>query len=389
MAGTSNLGSWVSTHTASRGPSVGADPLEQPVGPVDDDLVGQREAALGGEHLAGVAHRDPVAEHLGHPDQRGGEVDGAEDQHAGRRGERLDEDGHVVLVGLAAARRSGAPPSVPASSSARASRPTTRSRSGSPSEPSGSRSGPTSSLAPTPGPSTTVARATGCSARSATSSSSKTLAHGDASPVERLDEEVDRAAAGEADGEGLVVAVAEGDDASRRSPVCRMSSASVTTAPSTQPPDTEPATSPSSLTAMAAPGIARARSPRRRRRGPARPACPASASGRGRRGSPSSAAPPAHRRASSGHHPASCSREASEWPSTNSSTCGQGRRHPPGERGVAGRGLERVHPHHPVGHPVQPGHLLGRARRGRRGPTRRRGSRRRRRGPCPARPTRR
>src|SRR6478736_2868318 len=35
------------------------------------------------------------------------------------------------------------------------------------------------------------------------------------SPVERLDEEVDRAAAGEADGEGLVVAVAERDEAGR------------------------------------------------------------------------------------------------------------------------------------------------------------------------------
>ena len=41
----------------------------------------------GGEHLAGVAHGDAVAEHLGHPDERGGEVDGAEDEHPRRRGE--------------------------------------------------------------------------------------------------------------------------------------------------------------------------------------------------------------------------------------------------------------------------------------------------------------
>src|SRR5262245_58970556 len=40
----------------------------------------------------------------------------------------------------------------------------------------------------------------------------------------------------------------------RRSPVEITSRASVTTAPSTQPPDTDPTTSPSSLTAIAAPG---------------------------------------------------------------------------------------------------------------------------------------
>ena len=101
MAGMSNLWSWVSTQTASRGPRVGALPLEQPVGPVDHDLVGLGEPAAGGEHLAGVAHRHPVAEHLGHLDQRLGEVDGAEDQHAGRRGERLDEHRDGLLAGLA------------------------------------------------------------------------------------------------------------------------------------------------------------------------------------------------------------------------------------------------------------------------------------------------
>ena len=81
-------------------------------------------------------------------------------------------------------------------------------------------------------------------------------------PVERLDEQVDRAAAGEADGEGVVVGVAERDDARRRLPAST-ASASDTTAPSTQPPLTLPATSPSSLTAMAAPGHA---VPTRRRR---------------------------------------------------------------------------------------------------------------------------
>ena len=72
------------------------------MGPVDDDLVGQREAGLGGEHLAGVAHGDVEAEHLGHPHQGGGEVDGAEDEQPRRRGVGLEEDGDGLLVGLAA-----------------------------------------------------------------------------------------------------------------------------------------------------------------------------------------------------------------------------------------------------------------------------------------------
>ena len=54
------------------------------------------------------------------------------------------------------------------------------------------------------------------------------------------------------DGEGVVVAVAEGDEPGV--PVASTSRASVTTAPSTHPPETEPITSPSPLTAMAAPG---------------------------------------------------------------------------------------------------------------------------------------
>ena len=70
--------------------------------PVDHHLVGQREAGLGGEHLAGVAHGDVEAEHLGDAHERGGEVDRAEHEQARRRRERLDEHGDGVLVGLAA-----------------------------------------------------------------------------------------------------------------------------------------------------------------------------------------------------------------------------------------------------------------------------------------------
>ena len=140
--GTSNFGSWVRMHTASRGPSVGAALVEQRSRPVHDDLVGHREPAAGGEDLAGVAHRHAVAEHLGHLGQRGGEVDGAEDPHLRRRRAALDEHAHDRRVrrdppaSSGPAARSGGRPSAPASSSASASRATTRSSSGSPSEPS-------------------------------------------------------------------------------------------------------------------------------------------------------------------------------------------------------------------------------------------------------------
>jgi hypothetical protein len=83
------------------GAEVGPDLVQQAVGPVHDDLVGQREPGLGGEDLPGVADRDPVAEHLGHPHEGGGEVHGTEDQHAGRRRVGLHEDHHGVLAGLA------------------------------------------------------------------------------------------------------------------------------------------------------------------------------------------------------------------------------------------------------------------------------------------------
>ena len=73
--------------------------LEHRARPADDDLVGHRETAACGEHLAGVAHRHPVAEHLGHAGERGGEVDGAEHPHLRGRGEALDEHRHDLVGG--------------------------------------------------------------------------------------------------------------------------------------------------------------------------------------------------------------------------------------------------------------------------------------------------
>ncbi len=46
---------------------VGADLLEVAIGPVDDDLVGHREAGRSSEDGAGIADRHAVAEDLGDP----------------------------------------------------------------------------------------------------------------------------------------------------------------------------------------------------------------------------------------------------------------------------------------------------------------------------------
>src|SRR4029079_777632 len=101
-------------------------------------------------------------------------------------------------------------PERPALSSPRASRATTRSRSRLPSDPWAGRSGWTSSVPPACGPSMTVASATGRSSRSAVRRSSNKDTRD--LPVDRFEEEVDRAAAREAGGERFVVAVAERGD---------------------------------------------------------------------------------------------------------------------------------------------------------------------------------
>ena len=150
----------------------GPDLVEHLLGPVDHHLVGGREAGRGGEHGPGVAHRHVVPQHLGHPAQRGGEVDRSEDHHAGLRGVALHEHRQVGLGWPGPGGRSGGRRDRAAASSPSASRATTRSRSGSPRVPDGGPSGVTSSLAPRWAPSTTVARATGRSSASAARSSS-------------------------------------------------------------------------------------------------------------------------------------------------------------------------------------------------------------------------
>ena len=147
---------------------------------------------------------------------------------------------------------------MPAASSPRVSRSTTRSRSLLPSVPITSWSGRTSSLAPTAGPSITVASATGASDAIDARSTSK-IAGGSATslPVERFDEEVDRAAAVEPDGERLVVGVPEGHGASvtRADDVQRLDDdrAPPRTRPTPSPPPRRPRSPPSPPPANAAP----------------------------------------------------------------------------------------------------------------------------------------
>src|SRR3954471_1778595 len=69
--------------------------------PLADDLVGVGEPLLRREDRSRVAHRHPVAEVLADAGYRSSEVDGAEDEHARRRRERLDEDGDLVLATFA------------------------------------------------------------------------------------------------------------------------------------------------------------------------------------------------------------------------------------------------------------------------------------------------
>ena len=69
--------------------------------PLDDHLVRGGEPALRGEHRPGVADGDPVAEEAADVRHRGGEVDGAEDQHPRARGERGHEHPHALAAPFA------------------------------------------------------------------------------------------------------------------------------------------------------------------------------------------------------------------------------------------------------------------------------------------------
>ncbi len=77
---------------------VGLGALEVAVRPVDDDVVGFGEAGAGGEDGAGVADGDVVAEEFAGTYQCRGEVDRTEDDHAGRRHPRLDEQCQIGLA---------------------------------------------------------------------------------------------------------------------------------------------------------------------------------------------------------------------------------------------------------------------------------------------------
>ena len=98
-SGTSNFGSWVSTQmTVRASTSVVGQVL---VRPFDDDLVGLREPLRRREHRPRVAHRDVVAEEPPDPGDRGREVDRPEHEHPRRRRERLHEHAELVAAPLA------------------------------------------------------------------------------------------------------------------------------------------------------------------------------------------------------------------------------------------------------------------------------------------------
>ena len=200
-SGTSNFGSWVSTQITVRSSTAGRRPRYS-VRPLDDDLVGLGEALGGGEHRPRVAHRHVVAEEAADPGDRGGEVDGAEDQHPRRRRERLHEHGQLVAAALAV----GAVVQEPGAAGLEHAARVVGDGVVEPRRPERARPrGPATPCAwppIRPGPSTTVATATGSRSRTeaATAGSS-----GQVCSRHRLDEDVEDPAAGQADGERVVV----------------------------------------------------------------------------------------------------------------------------------------------------------------------------------------
>ncbi len=86
---------------ADDGSLVGRDARQVPVRPVGHHLVGVGEPCRGSEDRPGVADGNPVAEELADPGHGGREVDGTEHQHPRRRRERLHEHGQLVHPALA------------------------------------------------------------------------------------------------------------------------------------------------------------------------------------------------------------------------------------------------------------------------------------------------
>ncbi len=276
-----------------------------PVRPVDDDVVGEREPPRRGEHGPGVAHGHLVAEHLGHPHERAREVDGAEDQHPRRRHERLDEHGDVVGDGLAvgavaadAGRARGQPAlgvagddPVELGVAERADRAACPGARGAwPRRPGRRRRWPGRPAAP---------------ARMAAASSS-TGGLG----LDGLEEEVDGPAAGEPDGEGLVVAVAEGVQAAgagRQRRQRRLDDRALDAPARDRPDDLAVVGDGHRRPGVTGPGALEVDDPSEGDP----PALPARTA-RGRRAAHASASTSAR-----------AARASTEWPSTNSSTCGR------------------------------------------------------------------
>ena len=225
--------------------------------PVGHDLVGVGEPGRGREHRPGVAHRHPVAEELADPGHGGGEVDRAEDQHPRRRRERLDEHRQLVQPSRSPSAPYRRTPVRPCASMPRASSSTAwSSRSPEPSVPAAAPGlAEPGRRARSPG-----GRRPGRARRSPSPPRPARPARPPrrhrparvALPADRLDEDVDDAAAGQAHREGVIVADAVG--CSTGCPSGRPRWPARRRRPRRSRPTRCPTTSPSADTASAAPG---------------------------------------------------------------------------------------------------------------------------------------
>ena len=194
-------------HRIARAESI-ADALEETMGPVDHDLIGVGEPSHGGEHLARVADGDVVAEHLGHAHERAGEVDRTEHEHAGRRRERLDEHAQVLGAGFAVhavVTHAGAAASELAQRVAGDHAIEIGITEGAGRSPSLDHDGR---------PGTGALDHGGQGDGALVEHGGAPLREHRIGGIERFEEQMDGAAAGESDGEGLIIAVAEGHETS-------------------------------------------------------------------------------------------------------------------------------------------------------------------------------
>ena len=344
-----------------------ADLGEVAVGPVVHDLVGHREPLHRREHRARVAHGDAVAEHL-RDAASSAAVKSTAPKMIMRGGSANDSmntrDGllaRLAVLAVVAGRRDARP----RARRARRGRRRGRGRR-SPSVPVGRSARPHEQL--------------GADVRPGDDGGERDRFAGaqrvaqllvDRSPVDRLHEQVDRAAAREPDGERFVVGVPERDDA----PLALAGEHLERRVRRPRPRRSRPTPSPRPRRRRSRPSSRPDRagsSPRCRRRARDRDPVP--------RGPPPldvvqdflHRRPP--RRLTRRHHLGELFERGQRVAFDELVNVRQRGRHSLRQRRVAGRRLQRVHPHRPCTRRARGGPSARRAPRGRRGPSRRRGS---------------